>query len=89
MKIHIYENHISGGIYTNDEFDERFLDYCEACGDSDRYIGCIETLGELVDILTEKNPEEDGGDYLGYNIDYIKDVFNDAVEYQERFGGKE
>lgn len=49
---HVYENHLSGGVYLSDEYEERLL-LCEQCGDSDHYIGTVSSLEGLINIFTD------------------------------------
>ena len=47
---YLYESH-AGGLYISDEeLDYDWL-YCEACGDSDEFVGTFETVEELKDLL--------------------------------------
>lgn len=68
--MHIYENHLGGGLYTSDyELDYEDL-YCEQCGDSDSYVGEADTREEAYELLKDDYDEE-------YLNEFLKDWENE------------
>lgn len=49
---YLYESHLGGLYASDDELDYDQL-YCEACGDSDDYLGEFETIEELKELLKD------------------------------------
>ena len=49
---HLYENHL-GGWYVLDDYDEP--EYCEQCGDCDRYLGCFKNNQDIATELYRQN----------------------------------
>ncbi|MCW1016793.1 hypothetical protein [Streptococcus anginosus] len=49
---HLYENHL-GGWYVLDRYEEP--EYCEQCGDCDRYLGSFEDNKEIAIELFKRN----------------------------------
>ena len=49
--MYFYRGHLSGELYSSDEFLDYEDLYCETCGDSDEYIGYAETKEEAWSLL--------------------------------------
>lgn len=71
--VHVYENHLSGDVYLSDEYEERLLQVCERCGDSDHYIGTVSSLEGLINIFTDDD---------GFIMHDIEDL-TEAWEYND------
>lgn len=56
--IHLYENHLCG-YYTTDEYNEDFLETCEACGDSDWYFGEYDSMEEVALELFKRDTSDE------------------------------
>ncbi|MGJ8731408.1 hypothetical protein ACRW9N_13265 [Listeria aquatica] len=55
---HVWEEHLSGDLYTDDEYLEWREETCAQCGDADRYLGAFETVDELIQELLEYDLSE-------------------------------
>lgn len=66
MGKYLYESHL-GGIYLLDEYEEP--EYCEICGDSDRYLGEVEDMEELAVLMFKEHyTNDDIEEKIGYSI---------------------
>lgn len=91
MTLYIYESHLGGFYYTNEEQDDESL-YCEQCGDCDTYLGKAEEAYDVAEILRAKVELFDMG---GYAMGYCTKFFNECcdvlggenVEYKIEVGG--
>ena len=67
--LYIYEGHL-GGLYVEDyylDFDDL---YCEACGDSDTYVGQASTAEEAWELLKDNTSINGSG---GWDYDYVQE----------------
>lgn len=68
---YIYEGHL-GSIYTTSyELDYDDL-YCEQCGDSDYFVGEVETVGELLDTVANLVLG-----YCNFSPEYVQEWVNE------------
>lgn len=72
MTLYIYESHLGGFYYTNEEQDDESL-YCEQCGDCDVCLGKAEEAYDVAEILRS---EVDLFGMGGYSIEYCTKFFN-------------
>lgn len=78
--MYIYESHM-GGLYSSEysiPFDRL---YCDTCGDSDRELGRVNTVEELVALLADDVawPSERGGWDFDYFVRFLDETFPDAA----------
>ncbi|WP_142747068.1 hypothetical protein [Staphylococcus felis] len=65
--VYVYCSH-TGGIYFDNHYDERHLEFCEVCGDSDMFKGVASSASELRKLLH------------GYDEGYIEDKIKESEE---------
>ena len=80
LTMYIYEGHL-GGLFASEysiPFDRL---YCETCGDSDRELGNVETVEELIALLADDIawPAGRGGWALEHIMELIDHVFPDSL----------
>ena len=78
--MYIYEGHM-GGLYASEysiPFDRL---YCETCGDSDRELGYVSSVEELIALLADDVawPESRGGWDFDYFMVFLDDTFPDSA----------
>lgn len=69
MKLYIYQDHLYGGLFTNERdlsFDEL---YCEECGDCDWFLGEASNRQEAWGVLEELTDTDGQG---GLHLEYVK-----------------
>lgn len=76
MTLYIYESHLGGFYYTDDEQDDESL-YCEQCGDCDTYLDKAEEAYDVAEILRVKVELFDMG---GYSMEYCTKFFNECCD---------
>lgn len=76
MTLYIYESHLGGFYYTNEEQDDESL-YCEQCGDCDTYLGKVEDAYDVAEILRAQVGLFGMG---GYSIEYCTKFFNECCD---------
>lgn len=76
MTLYIYESHLGGFYYTNEEQDDESL-YCEQCGDCDTYLGKAEDAYDVAEILRAQVGLFGMG---GYSIEYCTKFFNECCD---------
>lgn len=76
MTLYIYESHLGGFYYTNEEQDDESL-YCEQCGDCDTYLGKAEDVYDIVEILRTQVELFGMG---GYSMEYCTKFFNKCCD---------
>lgn len=73
-KYYVYEKHTRGVFLTDERLKDEAL-YCSVCDKSDKYIGNINTVEELVELFTEV----DKMTYdirLRYSSEYLHLIYN-------------
>ena len=75
--MYFYIGHLSGELYTSDEFLDYEDLYCEICGDSDICLGHAETKEEAWDLLKDDVDIDGSG---GWNYEYVKRFIDSNFE---------
>ena len=50
IRLHVYQDHLGGGIYLTDSYDKSRLRRCGQCGESDNYLGVATTFEQLLEL---------------------------------------
>lgn len=77
IRLHVYQDHLGGGIYLTDSYDKSRLRRCGQCGESDNYLGVATTFEQLLEICRWDDEEEepDGEPEFMFSMDYMQEVW--------------
>ena len=87
IRLHVYQDHLGGGIYLTDSYDKSRLRRCGQCGESDNYLGVATTFEQLLELCRwdddDDEDEPDGEPEYMFAIDYMQEVWTSQTH--ERF----
>ena len=77
-RVYVYDSHL-GGLYTSEEAFKPEI--CWTCGDYDRLLGKASSFEELVELVTERDYDENDNiieEYCPYTDEYLREVWGDV-----------
>ena len=87
IRLHVYQDHLGGGIYLTDSYDKSRLRCCGQCGESDNYLGVATTFEQLLELCRwdddDDEDEPDGELEYMFAIEYMQEVWTSQTH--ERF----
>lgn len=87
IRLHVYQDHLGGGIYLTDSYDKSRLRRCGQCGESDNYLGVATTFEQLLELCRwdddDDEDEPDGELEYMLAIEYMQEVWTSQTH--ERF----
>lgn len=75
--MYIYFGHLTGNLYTSDEYLDFDDLYCEECGDSDSFVGYARTAKDAWNLLKDECDIDGSG---GYDTNYVKNFIKENWE---------